>query len=230
MSHKASSWLANIQPALLKASDFRVLFHLCDAHNSTRPAHLACFPSQDILREAAGLSNGGLNYALNRIEEAGLIIRRRTRMADGTKGPTYYVLGCDFDEIQPAPKSGDGEISEHQAIPKADIIEFRPVDNSVDNSVDIRAANSKSRAKPSPNSGQNHLQPTGDKPVIEPVKEPVSRTAGRASPPDSLKARAKMIRQHRPWLCRSMSAVKARECVDAGLVTIEDCRRAGIAV
>lgn len=143
MSHKASSWLADIPADLINAGAFRVLFHLCDAHNSKRPYATACFPSQELLRQATGLSNGGLNNALNSIEGAGLMRRRRTRNPDGTKGPTYYILGCDVDlSIDPTPENGDGTIS-------------------------------KLEAKPSPNSGLNHLHSTGDKPVIEPVKEPV---------------------------------------------------------
>ncbi|WP_065327243.1 helix-turn-helix domain-containing protein [Tritonibacter mobilis] len=143
MSHKASSWLADIPADLINAGAFRVLFHLCDAHNSKRPYATACFPSQELLRQVTGLSNGGLNNALNSIEGAGLMRRRRTRNPDGTKGPTYYILGCDVDlSIDPTPENGDGTIS-------------------------------KLEAKPSPNSGLNHLHSTGDKPVIEPVKEPV---------------------------------------------------------
>lgn len=142
MSHKASNWLSELPADAINNGAFRVLFHLCDAHNSKRPAATACFPSQETLREVTGLSNGGLNNALNALESAGLMRRRRTRNADGTKGPTYYILGCD-EEIttSPTPKYGDGTIS-------------------------------KSEAEPSPNSGLNHLQQSGDKPVKEPVKEP----------------------------------------------------------
>ena len=124
MSHKASHWLAEIPPALLKDSDFRVLFHLCDAHNSKRDPQTACFPGQALLREATGLSNGGLNNALNRIEGAGLMRRRRTRNLDGTKGPTYYILGCDFDEAQPTPQNGVGENGEHGEEVVADSVEL----------------------------------------------------------------------------------------------------------
>lgn len=144
MSHKASSWLADIPASAINAGAFRVLFHLCDAHNSKRAPETACFPSQEVLRGVTGLSNGGLNNALNSIEKAGLMRRRRTRGADGTKGPTFYILGCDREiEPSPTPESGDG-------------------------------TNSKLEAEPSPLSGMNHLHSTGDKPVIEPVKEPVS--------------------------------------------------------
>ena len=65
MSHKASHWLATIPADAINASAFRVLFHLCDAHNSQRDPETACFPSQEKLRASTGLSNGGLNNALN---------------------------------------------------------------------------------------------------------------------------------------------------------------------
>lgn len=100
MSHKASSWLAEIPAAALSGSEFRVLFHLCDAHNSKRHPDTACFPSQEKLREATGLSNGGLNNALNALEEAGFIRRRRTTEPGTSVQRTYYILGCDFDHPQ----------------------------------------------------------------------------------------------------------------------------------
>ncbi|PHS21754.1 MAG: hypothetical protein COA84_15175 [Robiginitomaculum sp.] len=61
MSHKASHWLADLAPDLINNGAFRVLFHLCDAHNSKRAPHEACFPNQVTLRAVTGLSNGGLN-------------------------------------------------------------------------------------------------------------------------------------------------------------------------
>lgn len=152
MSHRASHWLAELAPNLINNGAFRVLFHLCDAHNSKRAPHEACFPSQGTLRGVTGLSNGGLNNSLNTIEKAGLLRRRRTRMPDGTKGPTYYILGCDVEmSPEPTPESGDG-------------------------------TNSKNEGKPSPNSGMNHLQWSGDKPVREPVIEPVSKREPKGSP------------------------------------------------
>lgn len=142
MSHKASCWLAEIPAGELSGSQFKVLFHLCDAHNSKRDPETACFPSQERLRAATGLSNGGLNNALNDLEKAGLIRRRRGRNADGTQRPTFYILGCDFAEAQePTPDSGDGTVSTFGA-------------------------------SPSPLSGVSRLHSGGDEPVKEPVKEP----------------------------------------------------------
>ena len=108
MSHKASSWLAEIPAHELSGSQFRVLFHLCDAHNSKRDPETACFPSQERLREATGLSNGGLNNALNALEEAGFIQRVRRTQPGAAIQRTYYILGFDLPEPQEqTPQSGD---------------------------------------------------------------------------------------------------------------------------
>lgn len=109
MSHRASSWLAEIPAAALSGSQFRVLFHLCDAHNSKRDPETACFPSQERLREATGLSNGGLNNALNALERAGFIQRRRRTAPGSAIQRTYYILGCDFGALQEqTPETGAG--------------------------------------------------------------------------------------------------------------------------
>jgi DNA-binding transcriptional MocR family regulator len=109
MSHKASSWLAEIPAAALSGSEFRVLFHLCDAHNSKRDAETACFPSQERLREATGLSNGGLNNALNSLEAAGFILRIRRTVPGAATQRTYYILGFDLPAPQEqTPKNGVG--------------------------------------------------------------------------------------------------------------------------
>lgn len=107
MSHKASSWLAEIPARELSGSQFRVLFHLCDAHNSKRDPASACFPSQERLREATGLSNGGLNNALNALQEAGFILRVRRTTPGAAIQRTYYILGFDITEPQEqTPESG----------------------------------------------------------------------------------------------------------------------------
>lgn len=109
MSHKASSWLAEIPAASLSGAEFRVLFHLCDAHNSKRDAETACFPSQERLREATGLSNGGLNNALNSLEAAGFIRRIRKTVPGSAVQRTYYILGFDLPPPQEqTPENGVG--------------------------------------------------------------------------------------------------------------------------
>lgn len=210
MSHKASYWLAALPPDTMSGNDFRVLFHLCDAHNSKRDPATACFPSQATLRAVTGLSNGGLNNALSRLEAGGLIRRRRTRNADGTQGPTYYMLGCD----DPAPHNGDGQDGQI------------PADNSGDRSVDNSPADSISQPSPTPYPAPNRLHQGGDKPVKEPVKEPYEV----AGVDPYLSGTANLIRSGKRFLCQSISAEAARRCIEARLVSPEECQEVGIAV
>lgn len=102
MSHEATHWLSNLAADQLSASEFRVLFHLCDCHN---PAN-GCFPTQAYLKDRANVSNGTLNNALRALEEKG-IIRRQKRYDNVQKRslPTRYLLGYEFDENQ-TPKNG----------------------------------------------------------------------------------------------------------------------------
>ncbi len=107
MSHKANYWLAQLDPTLVKAGAFRVLFHLCDHHNDERDPTRACFPSQETLRARTGMANGTLNSALAQMEEAGLLRRVRSTIPGTRTRRTYYVLGCDFAAVEEqTPKSG----------------------------------------------------------------------------------------------------------------------------
>ncbi|WP_370302494.1 helix-turn-helix domain-containing protein [Pseudooceanicola sp.] len=103
MSHEATHWLAKLPADQLSASEFRILFHLCDCHN---PA-AGCFPTQAYLMQAANVSNGTLNNALRALEQKG-IIRRQKRYDDLNKKslPTRYVLGYEIDKNL-SPKNGD---------------------------------------------------------------------------------------------------------------------------
>lgn len=107
MSHKATNWLSDIPADRLSASEFRVLFHLCDCHNPSQ----GCFPTQGYLIEKTGASNGTVNNALNGLEEKGLIKRHQSR--DGVtkrQKPTHYILGFEMGATQePTPKTGDGK-------------------------------------------------------------------------------------------------------------------------
>lgn len=109
MSHKATSWLAELTG--LTASEFRVLFHLCDCHNPSK----GCFPQQSYLIDKAEVSNGTLNNVLSSLEEKGFL-RRVRRVDDASKRQlsTLYILGCD-DE--PSPGIGDGAVSKKRAEP-----------------------------------------------------------------------------------------------------------------
>lgn len=115
MSHKANHWLGKIDPKLLKGSDFKVLYFLCDCHN---PAN-GCFPTQDYLRLRTGLENGTLNNCLNRMEANGIFRRiRRVDPKTRKKRSTLYILGCDEELFKkPTPETGDGTYSRKTAKP-----------------------------------------------------------------------------------------------------------------
>lgn len=159
MSHKATNWLGDLDPALLGASEFRVLFHLCDCHNASQ----GCFPSQEYLRARAGVSNGTVNNVLNSLEAKGLILRHRTR--DGRtkrQNPTRYILGFEIGTTQdPTPNSGDGNSAKPgcKVGGKKAANSAKPSPNSGDGAV------SNLEGDPSPISGATRLQPTGEEPV-----------------------------------------------------------------
>ena len=222
MSHCASHWLADIPADLMTHGAFRVMFHLCDAHNSQRSPETACFPSQAFLMKATGLSNSGLNKILNELEKGGFLSRRRTRNRDGTKGPTYYILGCDADKAQPTPLSGVGLKGEQGE----GISSTRGVDKAVDKSVGAKPSNSTRGHKPTPLEGTNQLHRSGDKPVKEPLNEPKARAASI----DPLFSAADLILTGKRFLCSGISAAKARACIEAGMVSIGDCRAVGIPI
>lgn len=156
MSHKATNWLASLDAQGVGASEFRVLFHLCDCHNPSQ----GCFPTQGYLMDVTGVSNGTLNNALNALEGKGLIRRHRT--FDGKtkrQKPTRYTLGFEMQkQADPTPISGDGTASESDPDSDPD-----PTPISGD------GADSNSDPDPTPISGQSRLQPTGEEPVKEPV-------------------------------------------------------------
>lgn len=165
MSHKATNWLSELPPDALKSSEFRVLFHLCDCHNPSR----GCFPTQAYLRHRTNLSNGALNNALNALE-ANRLIARHVEMDQDTRRrkPTRYTLGFEMPEPgEPTPESGDGNGGE-------------PSPENGDGAI------SSLEGEPSPVSGQSHLQPTGEEPVKEPVK---NLARAHATPPVSPKNR-----------------------------------------
>lgn len=152
MSHKATNWLASLDPALLGHSEFRVLFHLCDCHNPSQ----GCFPTQHYLMTQAGASNGTVNNVLNSLERKGLI--KRHRQFDGKtkkQKPTRYKLGFELPDggeppAEPTPENGDGNGPE--PTPK--------IGDGPDSNLE---------GNPSPTERATRLQPTGEEPVSKPV-------------------------------------------------------------
>jgi hypothetical protein len=300
MSHKATNWLADINPKDLTNAEFRILFVLCDCHNPSA----GCFPKQSYIMAKTGRGSSSVNDALTGLEGKGFIRReQRTNPKTGKREATRYILGFEMEGAQePSPNSGDGSRGSKPEQTGA------PTPNSGDGSI------SGFSADPSPVFGQNHLRKTGvvykEEPVKEPVKEPCAAAASHhqdlnlvldeiwaayprkgdqlateeaartliaegASPADLLaavkayakqsasydesrvklsqnffagdfwrrhvpvaakvasrdeilQARAKTILEGKTFLCRSITAHAAGECITAGLVTPQDCLQAGI--
>lgn len=159
MSHKATYWLATIDPRTISAGAFRVLFHLCDHHNDERDPESACFPSQETLREKTGLSNGGLNKCLDTLSEAGLLSRKRSTIPGSRERRTYYILGCDrIENTGQTPLNG---VSTNSTGVEADT-EQTPLLGLSNYTFE-----------------HNKLHPSGEEPVREPKKEPVSKKDAR---------------------------------------------------
>ncbi|MDR6266395.1 helix-turn-helix domain-containing protein [Roseobacter sp. N2S] len=158
MSHKATNWLAGLEARQIGASEFRVLFHLCDCHNPSQ----GCFPTQAYLLDATGVSNGTLNNALNALEGKGLIRRHRAwDKRSKRQKPTRYILGFEFDKSgDPSPKTGDGKPQ-------------KPSPKSGDGAV------SNLGGDPSPIWRGSRLQPTGEVTCKEPV---INQRAARGTP------------------------------------------------
>lgn len=171
MSHKANYWLASLDPSRVKSGAFRVLFHLCDHHRDDRDPMVACFPSQETLRERTGLSNGALNDALATMEKDGLLIRRRSTAPGSSERRTYYILGCDLQGS--AKQTPDFGVSPNSGPPET-AVEQTPV---------LTRANS--------SFGPSKLRPTGEEPQRTTVRKedpplvpPAVITADQADPPD----------------------------------------------
>lgn len=89
MSHKATNWA--IQQRGLKPATKLVLFYLADRHN---PDH-GCFPSHETLADDCEMSPRSILTHLDKLEDAGLILRQNGRRAGGLWGHTRYMLGFE---------------------------------------------------------------------------------------------------------------------------------------
>lgn len=168
MSHKATHWLADLDPKCMTNAEFRVLFVLCDCHNPSQ----GCFPKQEYLQAKTGRGNSSVNAALNGLEEKGLIRRqKRNSEKTGRRESTHYILGFEMKgQQEPTPHSGDGNKRTKTEQTSS------PTPNSGDGSI------SGFQVDPSPVFGPNHLLKTGvghikEEPVKEPVKEPCAAGA-----------------------------------------------------
>ena len=61
-------------------------------------------------------------------------------------------------------------------------------------------------------------------------RQHVVKPRSEVDPAKIIEARAKTILEAKPFLCRSITAHAAGECISAGLVTVQQCRDAGIQI
>lgn len=217
MSHRANYWLAQIDPSRVKSGAFRVLFHLCDHHNGETDPKTACFPSQETLKKRTGMSNGALNDALAQLESDGLICRIRSTIPGTSTRRTYYVLECDF----------------------ANLPELTPVSGVSSNSGEPETAKKLTPVFGGANSGfqGSKLRPTGEEPVSN-RKEPSAHVPARGdSIKDAEKRRIKFLNFWSDTIKQGKvvpdTALKARdkeEMIDAGLISLDELRKAGVQI
>lgn len=311
MSHRAKDWLARIDVRDLKGSEFKVLFFLCEHHNADKKNAVACYPSQSLLMEKTGLSNGSLNNALNGLERAGHIKRIRGTKPGSSTRRTYYLLRLEPEtpsdhlaDKQHAANSTSLEVGTTQAPSIGDGTNSTQLETARKQTPKKRQANSKN--------GSSKLHSAGDEPVREPVREPcvssepshtqdfvfedfvgqfetiyprlgdgpatlqaLRKAIEEGSDPAAilagartyaaeqkgndrqfikfsenwlrdkrwmrhtptttkpvsrnriLEAHAKTIKQGKPFLCTAITDQTAWECVQAELVSIQDCRAVG---
>ncbi len=171
MSHRAKDWLARIDVRDLKGSEFKVLFFLCEHHNADKKNAVACYPSQSLLMERTGLSNGSLNNALNGLESAGHIKRIRGTKPGSSTRRTYYHLSLEIeastDSLADKPRAANStplETGVGQNPNIGDGANSTQLETALKQTPKKRQANSKN--------GSSKLHSAGDEPVREPVKEP----------------------------------------------------------
>lgn len=103
MSHKATNWA--IQQRGLKPATKLVLFYLADRHN---PDH-GCFPSHETLATDCEMSERSVSTHLDKLEDAGLILRSTGRRAGGLWGHTRYMLGFELGFTPRVANVADGD-------------------------------------------------------------------------------------------------------------------------
>jgi hypothetical protein len=253
MSHKATLWVGQLDPALVGHSEFRILFHLADCHNVSA----GCFPSQAYLIDRSGVSNGTLNDALKSLEAKGLIRRQRSYChKTKRRRPTRYVLGFEMDEAPPlSPENGDRSGAPWEDCGTAPDGASQVSENNTKKS-DQNGVSKLRRAGDGPISSftpdlspvlpRTYLRPTGEVTCKEPrnnlgagarevtpprLTEPCSPALNARSddaPDAALVFWAEKVRDGCGWVVNQITANRAREMLFHELVTVTELRAVGI--
>lgn len=170
MSFKAWKHLADANPDVSNAA-FRVLFCLCNAHNSGKPSDEACFPETEALMDAAKIARSPMFRALRELEESGWILRKGATVPGQRTRRTYYILW--FDDV------GFGRALADQNTLEGTLIDHKPAQQSPREETD--------EDRQSPSSETNKVPyralPYKADPVIEQVnKDPPGSPPGKSEP------------------------------------------------
>lgn len=240
MSIQAISWAYSLENLDDPITRF-VLVTLCNYADD----YGVCWPSVATLVDDLRCSERKLRNCIASLEKAGLLRRIERRRDNGSRRSNAYLL-LGFEGRKKPTEPGD-----HPIIAPQDLVDQTAADTNNRHQVPYATTGTTCRGV------LHHMQ--GDpapraplEPSIEPSIEPTPLTptdrrhknAGRRSrahgdPPssetakdgrDEIASTAELIRQGKPYLCTMISAYRARQCVSAGLVSIDDCRKAGVPI
>lgn len=204
-----------------------------------------CWPSVMTLVADLRCSERKLRDCTRELEDMGLILRLERRRDNGSRRSNAYLL-IGFEGRRHPTETGDHPIIGPQdvVVKAATRSNNRHVVPDVTTGTTCRGALHTVQGDPAPHAP---LEPS-----IEPIKESYPLTpkqwrskseGGEARRQDdrpssktgtaeikSLSGVAKMIKTGKPYVCQMISAHRARLCIAAGLVTIDDCRKADISI
>ena len=229
MSHTALVWLATVPADLTNSTEFRVLFHLCNCHNSKTDL---CNPTQALLSKRVGVTRSTVNAALSALEARGLVERHQSVDDARRQRPTTYSFA--FDRVfavsgeQDIPVSGQSDTERAEPCPKSTPSRVRSAGHG---------AVSDLTAEPCPKSAQSRVRPVGHKPVNKSKNNPQAgapaHEGARDAAPSSVDLPAfwaEKLNTGKFVASSAISAGLAREMLNRNLVTHDRLRAAGIVV
>jgi hypothetical protein len=204
-----------------------------------------CWPSSKTLVADLRCSERKLRDCTRALEAMGLIQRIERRRVNGSRRSNAFLLAGFEGRRQPT------EVGDHPIIGPQDVgvkgtakSINRHVVPGVTTGTTCRGARHAVPGDPAPRAP---LEPS-----LEPSKEPYPLTPKRRrsksereaaktqdDPPvpksaptelEALSGTAMKIKTGKPYFCQMISSHRARQCISAGLVTIEDCRKADISI
>lgn len=233
MSVHAISW-AYRTPEDLDTYEAFILVTLADQADD----YGICWALNRTLQEKCRCGSRKVIMALQRLQDLGLILQVHRRRPNGSQKSSVFILIGWPDrklatamEEHPTLQQLNVEGLEDLATIRVHVVQSaEDVDKPVDKPMNDHSADCMSCTTPLHDMQDPPARHAPLEPSIEPKKEPLPEPRVSSAPDQRLVERANLIRKHLPYLTRSMSAQSARECISAGLVSLDDCRRAGISV